>query len=74
MLVLTLDRVVYEGKAKSLILPGERGVFEVLAYHKNLLTRLISGHMILDGSGFPIKRGVAKVEKNKVMVIIEEVR
>jgi F0F1-type ATP synthase epsilon subunit len=49
-------------------------VFEVLAYHKNLLTRLISGHMILDGSGFPIKRGVAKVEKNKVMVIIEEVR
>ncbi len=74
VLVLTLDRVIYEGKAKNLILPGEKGVFEVLPYHKNLLTRLIRGPMILDGSTFPIQRGVAKIGLNDVTVIVEEAR
>ncbi len=74
LLVLTLDRVVYEGKAQSLILPGEKGVFEVLPYHKKLLTRLIKGPMILDGSTFPIQRGVVKVGLDEVTVIIEEAR
>ena len=74
LLVLTLDRVVYEGKAKSLILPGEKGVFEILPYHKKLLTRLVRGPMILDGSAFSIQRGVAKVGLNEVTVIIEEAR
>ena len=74
LLVLTLDRVIYEGTAKSLILPGEKGVFEILPYHKKLLTRLTRGPMILDGSSFPIQRGVAKVGLNEVTVIIEEAR
>lgn len=74
VLILTLDRVIYEGKCRSLILPGEKGVFEVLPYHKNLLTRLIRGPMILDGNTFSIQRGVAKVGLNQVTVIIEEAR
>ena len=74
LLVLTLDRVIYEGKARSLILPGEKGVFEILPYHKKLLTRLTRGPMILDGSSLSIQRGVAKVGLNEVTVIIEEAR
>ena len=74
VLVLTLDRVVYEGKGKSLILPGEKGVFEVLPYHKKLLTRLVRGPMVLDGNTFQIQRGVVKVGLNEVTVIIEETR
>ncbi len=74
LLVLTMDRVVYEGKAQSLILPGEQGEFEVLPYHKKLLTRLIRGPMVLDGNAYPVQRGVAKVGLNEVVVIIEEAR
>ena len=74
VLILTLDRVVFEGKGKSLILPGERGVFEVLPYHKKLMTRLTKGPMILDGNTFPITRGVVKVSLNEVTVIVEESR
>ena len=74
ILVLTLDRVVYEGKGKSLILPGEQGTLEILPYHKKLLTRLVKGPMILDGQTFPIQRGVAKVGLNEVTVIVEESR
>ena len=74
ILILTLDRVVFEGKGKSLILPGEQGTLEVLPYHKRLLTRLVHGSMVLDGSHFPISRGVAKIGLNEVTVIVEEQR
>ena len=74
VLIATLDRVVFEGKAKSLILPGENGTFEVLPYHRKLLSRLKEGPIILDGSTFPIRRGVAKVGPADVTVIVEEVR
>ena len=74
VLILTMDRVVYEGKGKSLVLPGEKGVFEVLPYHKKLLARLAKGPVILDGSTFPIQRGVVKVGLNEVTLIVEEAR
>ena len=74
VLILTLDRVVYEGKAQSLVLPGEKGVFEVLPYHKKLLSKLVRGPVILGGNTFPISRGVAKVGLNDVTVIVEETR
>ena len=74
VLIATLDRVVFEGKARSLILPGEKGVFEVLPYHKKLLSCLIRGPLILDGSVFPILKGVVKVGPSDVTVIIEEAR
>lgn len=74
VLIATMDRVVYEGKAKSLILPGEKGVFEVLPYHKKLISRLTKGSLNLDGQHFPITRGVAKVSPTDVTVIVEEAR
>ena len=72
VLVATPERVIFEGDAKSLILPGERGIFEVMPYHKRLLSRLVRGILTLDGSELKIKRGVAKVGLNEVTVIVEE--
>ena len=72
LLVTTPERVIFEGDARSLILPGERGIFEVQPYHKKLLSRLVRGVMSLDGSELKIKRGVAKVGLNDVTVIVEE--
>ena len=74
VLIATLDRVVFEGKGRSLILPGENGVFEVLPYHKKLLSRLKEGSIVLDGTTFSIRRGVAKVGPADVTVIVEEAR
>ena len=70
--VLSPIEVIFEGKAKSIILPGEEGVFEVLPFHKRILSRLISGRLFIDEQSFPIKRGVVKVNQNKVTVIVEE--
>jgi len=63
---------MYEGKAKSVVVPGESGVFEVLPFHKRIISRLISGTLYIDENGFPIRRGVIKVNQNQVTIIVEE--
>ena len=70
--VFSPKEVIFQGNAKSVILPGEQGVFEIAAFHKPILSRLISGTMFVDEQHFSVKRGIAKVFKNQVTVIIEE--
>lgn len=72
VLILTPERVVFKGKAESIILPGEKGVFEVLPHHKRLLSRLLQGKIYVGKSALRIKRGVAKVAMNQVTVLVEE--
>lgn len=70
--IISLEKVLFAEKVNSVVLPGEEGVFTVLNYHKPLVTRLISGKVILDKKEFKIKRGVVKVSNNKVLAIVEE--
>ena len=70
--VLTPQEVIFEGKAKSVVLPGEEGVFEILPFHKRILSRLISGRLFIDEQSFSIKRGIVKVNQNRVTIIVEE--
>jgi F-type H+-transporting ATPase subunit epsilon len=70
--VLSPRKVVFKGTAKSIILPGEQGVFEVAPFHKRILSRLISGTIFIDERQFSVKRGIVKVNQNKVTIIIEE--
>jgi F0F1-type ATP synthase epsilon subunit len=70
--LLTPKEVIFEGKACSIILPGEQGVFEVQPFHKRILSRLISGILFIDEQSFSVHRGIAKVNQNKVTIIIEE--
>jgi F-type H+-transporting ATPase subunit epsilon len=65
-------KVIFEGKARSIILPGEQGVFEVLPFHKPILSRLITGTIVIDDHPFSVLRGVVKVYQNKVTVVLEE--
>lgn len=70
--ILSPREIIFEGKAKSIILPGEQGIFEVLPFHKNLLTLLVVGTIFIDDKELPIKRGIAKVELNQVSAIVEQ--
>lgn len=71
ILILSPEEVIFEGKAESVSLPGERGTFEVLPFHKNLLSRLLSGSVVIDGRIFSIRRGIVKVKNNMVTIISE---
>ena len=70
--IVSPERMIFEGQAPSVILPGENGVFEVLPFHKRLLSRLLPGYLVIGQEAFPIKRGVAKVGLNSVTIIVEE--
>ena len=74
VVIVNPQKVIYEGEANSVLLPGEQGVFEVLPYHKDLLSRLITGEVLVDGRPLRIHRGVVKVESNTVTAIVEEVQ
>lgn len=69
--VLNPREVIFEGSAKSIIVPGEEGVFEVLPFHKRILSRLLSGTVFIDDRSFPVSRGIIKVNQNKVTIIVE---
>jgi len=72
VIILSPKKTLFQGKAERVILPGENGVFEVLPFHKRLLSRLLTGTVIVDGQMIPIYRGVVQVGGNKVTIIIEE--
>ena len=70
--ILNLSRVVFEGQAQRVTVSGEEGVFEILPFHKRILSRLITGAVIVDQQSFPIRRGIIKVNQNAVTIILEE--
>ena len=70
--ILDPREVLFEGKAKSVVVPGEQGVFEVLPFHKRILSRLLAGVIFVDEQHFSIRRGIIKVDQNKVTIIVEE--
>ena len=69
--IIDTQRIIFKGKSKSVILPGEKGTFEILPFHKNIISRLIKGEIIVDGSSLSIKRGIVKAIKDEVTVIVE---
>ena len=70
--IISPAEVLYKGQVNSVILPGEMGVFEVLPFHKRLLSRLLKGRIDADGQSFQISRGVVKVNQNHVTIVVEE--
>jgi F0F1-type ATP synthase epsilon subunit len=69
---LSPQEVFFEGRAQGAIFPGELGVFEVLPFHKPLLSRLVSGTVVIGPLRLTIKRGVVQVKSNKVTAIVEK--
>ncbi len=70
--IMSTIKIIFKGEAESVILPGDMGVFEIQSYHKRAMSRLLKGKVDVDGQEFPIMRGIAKVDQNNVMIIVEE--
>lgn len=72
VVIVSPQRVLFEGEAHSVTLPGENGVFEILPFHKNLISRLLGGKVILDNRWVSIRRGSARLYRNQLTLIVEE--
>lgn len=71
--IYTPEKTLFEGKAQRIVLPGEQGIFEILSYHKPIVSRLIGGRIVIDDTTvFPIRCGIAGVSRNRAIVVVEE--
>ena len=71
--ILTPNRVVYEGEAWSVFLPGTTGEFEVLEFHKPIISLLRRGKIVIDWKKeIAIKKGAVKMVKDELVAIVEE--
>lgn len=74
--IITPDKSLHRGEAKSVTLPGLDGSLGVLDNHAPMIASLKAGTIKLtEISGqvhtFPIRGGVAEVLKNKVIILAE---
>lgn len=71
--ILNPNRTIYEGEAKSVFLPGDAGEFEVLEFHKPIISLLKPGEIIIDwDKSVAITKGVARMYKDELMALVEE--
>ena len=65
-------KVLFDDKVGSVAFPGESGYFEILPFHKPLLSRLSFGTITIDSRWvLNVLRGIVRVEMNKVTAIVE---
>lgn len=70
---------LFDAEAKEVILPGEDGELSVLDFHQRCLYSLRPGQVkVVSGIPgedseilFPLKKGLAKIEPDKVVILIE---
>jgi F-type H+-transporting ATPase subunit epsilon len=71
--ILSPRRVMFEGEARSVLLPGDRAEFELLDYHAPIISLLRKGNVVLDWSRvIPLKRGMVKFDRDECMILAEE--
>jgi len=70
--ILSPKRVVYEGEAKSLFLPGEEAEFEILEHHAPIVSMLRRGFVTVDWeTRVPIEKGMVRFENNECVILVE---
>jgi F-type H+-transporting ATPase subunit epsilon len=65
------ERKLYEGLASEIRLPGTEGEFAVLDFHAPLISLLQAGSIVVDGQYLPIRKGIVRVDRNQVVVLVE---
>lgn len=69
--ILNQAQVIFNGVAKSVVLPGDYGEFEILPFHWPIISLLTKGEIIIDEMGFPISKGVARFADDKLVALVE---
>ena len=69
--LLDQSHVIFDGVAKSVILPGDEVEFEVLDFHKPVISSLARGEIIIDNMGFPVARGIMRFYKDQLIALVE---
>jgi F-type H+-transporting ATPase subunit epsilon len=73
--IITPDKTLFEGTAKSVTLPGIDGSFQILENHAPIISTLKNGKIKIvtdkDTQLIDINSGVVEMLKNKVIILAE---
>ena len=70
--ILSAKQLIYEGEVTSLFVTGDRGEYEILAYHYPLIG-VVKGDIVIDWQKrLSVKGGVIRFFANECNIIIEE--
>jgi len=74
--ILTPEKLLFEGKIKSVKLPGTNGEFEILNNHAPIISTLSKGEICVtntnnDKEKFNINGGVIEMQNNKIIVLAD---
>lgn len=77
--IITPDKKVFEGKIKSVRVPGKKGSFQVLQNHAPIISTLENGPVILHDyeekeTILEIQGGVIEVKANKIILLADSVK
>ena len=71
--IMSPRALIYENEAQSVFLTGDRGEFEILAYHYPVIGLLKQSSIIIDWKdSVPIKAGIVRFFANECIILIEE--
>ncbi len=73
--IISPEKILYEGDASLVKVPGVSGEFEILDNHAPIISALQSGTVEVEGNGkrraFTIMGGFVEVHKNMVDLCVE---
>ena len=64
--------VIFEGTSKSILFPGWDGEFEILDFHKSILSRLKEGSIVVDNAKeIVIRGGVMSMSSQQLIALVD---
>lgn len=63
---------LYNAQASRVSLPAEEGECQVMAFHAPMISVLRAGQVVVDGKALPIRKGIAKMDRNELVVVVEQ--
>jgi F-type H+-transporting ATPase subunit epsilon len=70
--IMTSDGVLFEGDVWSVFLPGATGEFEVMEFHKPIVSLLKKGKIVINWEkDIRIKRGAVRMSGDELTAVVE---
>jgi len=74
--IVSPEETLFEGEVESIVVPGEKGRFEVLRNHAPIISTLVAGSVVCKGGSEgdfeqAIKGGFIDVVQNEVSICVE---
>ena len=85
--IVSPEKTIFSGEAKSVHLPGSEGHLQILNNHAQIVSTLKKGEILIDGvdnnpesdfldfsngkASLEIKSGVVEMKKNKLIILVD---